>query len=266
MEGRTMAYATFALCAGPYFFYRGFRDLQLKRLLQNTPTSHIRSMSMGLVEVSGRVNARSELVAPFSGKACAYWDIDISTPFKNSWSVVHHACSKHPFYIDDGTGVALAYPDGADCKLPFAEGEICQGNSLPEPYASYVKEHDNLDLTMARMGQMRFRERLIDPGQQVFVLGSAFPRATSVSVSDDDVLAATGTDDPFAARLRAIDERLVGVIRKGQNDPHFIISLESPLSLEVGLGTRSVLELFGGPVLTLAGLGYWLMYIKAYWL
>jgi len=259
-------YAALAMGAGPYFFYRGFRDYQLKRLIEDTPTAHIRSMAMGFVEVKGEASARSEMLAPFSGSACAYWQVDISTQSGRdgtSWTVVHRAHSKQPFYIDDGTGVALVYPDAADCKVPFAREELCAGITLPEPYKTYVKEHGGIGLQVARLGNLRFRERMIEPGTQVFVLGSAFPRATSVSLSDGDEMAATGTDDGFAARLRAMDDRLAGVIRKGQNDPTFVISLESALALEVGLGVRSIAKLIGGPLLTLFGLWYWLEVIRS---
>jgi hypothetical protein len=94
-------------------------------------------------------------------------------------------------------------------------------------------------------------------------MGSAFPRATSVSLSDGDQLAATGTDDAFGARLRSMDERLVGVLRKGQNDPTYVISLQSELALVVGLGMKSVLQLLAGPLLTLFGMGYWLSVLKS---
>ena len=39
--------------AGLYFFYRGFLLLKRKRLIMYTPSSKIRSASMGLVEISG---------------------------------------------------------------------------------------------------------------------------------------------------------------------------------------------------------------------
>lgn len=45
--------ALLGVYAGIYVFLRGFRMLQHKRLVLNTPLSKIRSASMGLVEVSG---------------------------------------------------------------------------------------------------------------------------------------------------------------------------------------------------------------------
>jgi len=55
--------AAFGAVAGPAFFAGGFRDLRLKRLIQNTPTSRIRSAAMGLVEVNGVIECRSTVAA-----------------------------------------------------------------------------------------------------------------------------------------------------------------------------------------------------------
>ena len=54
------AFATFALLMGPWVFFRAFRDLRVRRLIENTPSTHIRSMAMGLVEITGEVVQRSE--------------------------------------------------------------------------------------------------------------------------------------------------------------------------------------------------------------
>ena len=70
--------AGLSLLGGPVLFVQGFRDLRLERMIQNTPTARIRSMAMGLVEISGAVAPRSVFTAPFSARPCAYWELDIS--------------------------------------------------------------------------------------------------------------------------------------------------------------------------------------------
>src|SRR5262245_30203583 len=133
------ALMTMAALGGSGLFASGFRDFRLKRLIQNTPTSRIRSMAMGLAEVNGVVECRSLVLAPFSGRSCACWSVDVAVQGKkNQWHVVHRATSGHPFFVRDETGVALVYPHGADCKVHFGVEEVCAGLTLPEPYASYV--------------------------------------------------------------------------------------------------------------------------------
>ena len=65
-------------------------------------------MAMGLVEVSGQVRAKSAVIGPFSGQACAYWEVDIALRGRQgSWTVFHRSRSGQPFYLEDETGVAL---------------------------------------------------------------------------------------------------------------------------------------------------------------
>ncbi len=59
--------------AGVYLFYRGFRMLQRKRLILNTPASKIRSAAMGLVEISGLATGPYTMAAPITGMPCYYY-------------------------------------------------------------------------------------------------------------------------------------------------------------------------------------------------
>jgi hypothetical protein len=255
----TSLWATAALAAGPWFFYRGFRTLRTRRLIANTPTARIRSMAMGLVEINGTVEPRSTVAAPFSGKPCAYWEVDISSRGRRGWTVVHRNHSGNPFFLRDQTGLALVYPHGSECKIHFGSEEHCQGLMLPPCYADYMNAHASALGQLARVGILRFRERMLEAGARVYVLGTAVPRAQEHVVADGALLQATGTDDAVATRLRTLDQDVVALVRRGENESTFIISQESEKSLMLGLGARAVVEVAGGPALTLFGLGYWLV-------
>jgi hypothetical protein len=49
-----LLWAGLGIILGSYFFWRGFRLLQRKRLIMDTPRSAIRSAALGRVEVSGK--------------------------------------------------------------------------------------------------------------------------------------------------------------------------------------------------------------------
>lgn len=254
-------WASLALGAGPVLFWRSFRDLRMQRLIQDTPTSRIRSMSMGLVEINGEASPRSELTAPFSGRPCAYWQVDIATRTRRSgWTVVHRNASGNPFFLRDETGVALVYPQGATARLNFQVEEECLGLSLPDVYAQYLNEQRPTGNALWRLGGLRFRERVLEAGQRVYVLGSAMPRPQAVTISMDveDELEATGTDDRRARRVHSLDHETQAIIRRGENESTFIISQQSERDLTVQLGLRATARLIGGPALTLFGLAYWL--------
>ncbi len=253
-----------ALLTGPGPFVHGFRDYRDRHLTQNTPTARIRSMPMGLVEVRGTIEARSTMAAPFSGRSCVFWEVEIATQSRRGvWTTVHRNASGHPFFLRDDTGVALVYPQGAMCKLRQGLEEECLGISLPECYAQYMSDQNLALRALWRTGTMRFRERSLEPGQPLFVLGTAGPRAHAVAVSDDEPLAATGTDDARPNPIRELDHATVAVIRRGESERTFLLSEQSQRDLMLTLGLRSWAELLGGPILTLLGLGAWLWMLSA---
>jgi len=260
MDVRFPIMAAAALGAGPWLFWQGFRRLRTLRLIENTPTARIRSMAMGLVEVCGQVHARSALVAPFSGQPCAHWEVDISVRgrSRNSWTVVHRNASGNPFFLEDETGVAMVYPQHAQCRLSFGTEEECFGLQPPSPYAEYLAGHPSVMTPFARLAMLRFRERRLEDGQEVYVLGTAAPRSQAHAVSGES-LATPGDGARSDTRRTERDQETVAVIRRGENDRTFIISQEHELDLVTGLRLKAGAMILGGPPLALFGLGYWLM-------
>jgi hypothetical protein len=256
-------YATLAALSGPVLFMRGFGVMRTQRLIANTPTARVRSMAMGLVEIKGTVTPRSTLTAPFTGRPCAYWEVDIATQARRSYTVIHRNQSGHPFYLRDETGVALVYPKGAKLTLHYGREEECLGVNLPECYAAYLRENGSLATTLARFSALRFRERILEEGQVVYVLGTATPRAQARNVSDEETLAATGTDDWSGGRVRTLDSEVSAIVRQGSNERTFIVSQDSERTLTLMMGLQSWAMLVGGPILALFGLGYWLMAWKS---
>lgn len=249
--------ATFALIGGggAVMFVHGWQDLRLRRLIQNMPTARIRSLAMGLVEIVGEVSARDHVTGPFSGRPCAYWEVDISTHGRRgSDNVVYRKASSHPFFVRDETGVALVYPHDAKCTVKWGVEEACSGAALPECYDEYMK---TLGPSQAlwRMCTLRFRERRLEAGMRVYVLGSAMPRAQSLSIADREELAATGTDGSGAQGLRTLDHEVSAVIRRGEVVKTFIISQGSERDLTIELGLLVFAKLVGGAII--AALGLW---------
>lgn len=252
-------WATAGVATGPWLYWRGFRTLRTRRLIADTPTARIRSMAMGLVEINGAVEPRSTVRAPFSGKPCAYWEVDVAIQSRQSWRIVHRNQSGNPFYLSDETGVALVYPHGSQCRIHFGTEEQCMGLALPPCYAEYMNTHSSVLGRLARIGILRFRERILEAGQRAYVLGTATTRSQARVVAESAELMATGTDGPVETRRNTLDREVVAVVRRGENESTFIISQESEKGLMLSLGARAMLQLVGGPVLTLGGLGYWLM-------
>jgi len=242
---------------GPFLFLKGFKNFQKRQLILNTPTAKIRSMAIGLVEVNGVVESRSLVTAPFSGRTCTYWQVDVAVRVRNGWNVVHTNSSGNPFFLRDETGLAVVYPRGADCRLNHGVEETCFGLNLPEMYAAYLAESNVKMRFMWRLYTLRFRERLMEEGQRVYVLGTAVPKPMVHVVSEAEELAATGTDgDPWTRRVQDRSREATAIIRQGDNEKLFMISQTPESELTVMLGLESWLQIIGGPILAIAGLAY----------
>lgn len=245
---------------GTYAFVNGFRAMRIQRLIADTPTAKLRSLAMGLVEVEGKVQSRSRVTAPFSNRSCAWWEVELQTLRESnkglkSWNTVYKEQSGNPFYLEDGTGTAMVYPQGAEMRVGDLVQEETRGLGVPEPYSSFMAGRQLGMRHVWSMGAMRFRERIVDDGCAVFVLGRANPKPHAVTISmDDEALQATGTDAVGATHVRTLDGQCCAVIRRGSNDPTFIISERSEKTMSTEYGLRAFGGLVGGPVLALFGL------------
>lgn len=249
-----------ALAFGIYAFVHGFRSMRVRRLIMDTPTAKVRSLAMGLVEVLGTVRARSRVTAPFTNRACAWWEVELQTLRQSNrglrrWGTVYREQSGNPFYLEDGTGTALVYPQGADVRAGDLVAEETHGLGVPEPYSGFMAGRQLGMRHVWSMGAMRFRERVVNEGNAVYVLGRANPKPHSVPVSmDEEVLQATGTDAIGAKHVRLHDGECCAVIRRGKQDAAFIISESSEKSMTMEYGLKAFGGLFGGPLLALFGL------------
>lgn len=89
------------------------------KLQQILPTSRIRSLAMGLVEVEGRVTASEQIVAPLSKKQCIGYRYDKYEVSRDSDGDKHYhllsTTEKYlPFEITDSSGSVSVIPDGLE--------------------------------------------------------------------------------------------------------------------------------------------------------
>ena len=141
-------------------FWYGFHHLRIKRKIENTPTSRIRSVAMGMVEVKGRALRKYALVAPMSHTPCVYYRLTRYRKDKNNrWQVISVTSSDNtPFLVEDDTGRIEIDPSG---------GRIRAG-SRQEGFPGQV------GLTRFDSdGSEKWREDKIIEGTLLYVLGFA---------------------------------------------------------------------------------------------
>lgn len=110
-----MVLGGFAAVLSVLLFWGSFHFIRLKRRIENTPTSRVRSLAMGLVEVHGRARRKYALVSPMGDVACVYYRLRKYRRERNDkWRLISDADSSHvPFLVDDGTGSVTVDPMGA---------------------------------------------------------------------------------------------------------------------------------------------------------
>ena len=72
-DDRDIVYAFFAAGFGVWSFFRGFKRLRRKRLIENIPTSTIRGLAMGLVELYGEARTKTPLKSPLTKADCVLY-------------------------------------------------------------------------------------------------------------------------------------------------------------------------------------------------
>jgi hypothetical protein len=162
---------------GSYWFYKGFRLLQRKRLIQNTPASRIRSACMGLVEVSGLATGPYVLTSPFKQVESYYYRStawQLKQQGKNTqWVKVAEETLHVPFYLDDNTAKVLIDPRGAEMDLhcdlseQYHRSVLFTGPEMPGSVAEFLIRHGvNPDK------RIKVEEYCIKPKNFLFVLGT----------------------------------------------------------------------------------------------
>jgi hypothetical protein len=165
------------VCAGIGVFFYGFRLLQRRRLILDTPFSKIRSASMGMVEVSGLAVGPYTVTAPITGRPCYYhrtkvWELRQGEK-KKEWVQIAGECAHVPFFIDDNTGRVLVDPREADLDLhcdfkdEFSDSVFSMKHAAPDPVHSFLS-----GLGIAASNNLRVEEYCIKPKNSLFILGT----------------------------------------------------------------------------------------------
>jgi hypothetical protein len=172
-----LLYCLLGFCAGIGLFFYGFRLLQRRRLILDTPFSKIRSASMGMVEVSGQAVGPYTMIAPITARPCYYyrtviWEWKQSGKNK-TWVKVAGECMHLPFFVDDNTGRLLVDPRRADLDLhcdfkqEFCDSFFTTKDPAPANVHSFLSRHG-----IVTSNKIRVEEYCIKPKNSLFLLGT----------------------------------------------------------------------------------------------
>ncbi|WP_447976857.1 GIDE domain-containing protein [Candidatus Nitrospira bockiana] len=216
-------------------FIYGFAVKRRKNLIEATPTSAVRSLAVGFVEIAGAAEpAGPPLNAPFSAMPCVLYSYKVDerqgTGKHARWVTVAQGQSHQAFFVRDATGAVMVLPVGADLALEtrvtYRSGGIMGLPPTAEAGLAQlgISTGGWLDRTV------RVSEGFILPGEAVYVLGTAQENRAATAVSENQ------------SRL------FIG--REGEHD--FVISDRSERELLARLRWQVIGFLSGGPALAAA--------------
>lgn len=200
----------------------GVAELRLANaVLRSRPDSVLETTDGGPVELRGTAEPASGVVrSPFTETPCLAYEYVVEEKRQSNskhgtstnWVTIASGDEYVPFSLDDGSDSVLIEPPGADFRLGEDDRiDVDGGTAPPDPIANFIErtddvdcQNDSLDLRLFELKtgrDRRFRERRLDVGAAVHVLGTA-RYDTTVSRSAGQVNAAVGLDEAARAGSR----------------------------------------------------------------
>jgi hypothetical protein len=179
-EDRLLMYAIIGFFAGLYFFFRSFSLLKEKKLIENTPTSKIRSLAIGFSEIYGEAVSQKDKVlkSPFSKSDCVYYRYSIeeyrSSKNGGHWVSKDSGEIMDYFYLKDSTGMVLVDPRKAKIEIPDDYSvESGVGRDPPKETIAFLKTKGmRYEGLFGFNKRMRYREAYIAPKDKLYVIGT----------------------------------------------------------------------------------------------
>jgi hypothetical protein len=161
--------------------YFVFRNLFRARLIEDTPTSRIRSAHQGYVELIGEAAMmRGEpIIAPLSGTPCCWWRYRVEHKDDKGWHTTGSGRSDSLFLLRDETGECVIDPDGA--QVSPSEKDVWYGpNPMPDAgpdrgagaafgHAGLFGAHVTVNNPFG--GDYRYTEETIIEGDPLYAIG-----------------------------------------------------------------------------------------------
>jgi len=238
---RSLFYSIIFTAVGVFLLWAGFQSFKVKRLIENIPTSKIRSIAMGLVEIAGQVVPDKKIKSPFSNKNCVYYRYTIeeyrSSGKSSSWRTIKKGFDSIPFYLKDNTGKVLVDPKGAIVDIP-KDFEFKSGFRRDPPVAvkQFLTSNRLKFETFLGMNRtMRYREYFIEPNDKLYIMGTA-------------------GDNPYVEETTAQQNVEDIMIQKGKHEKFYYISDKPEHAVLKSTKLKAFGCLFGGAALFIGGL------------
>ena len=150
---------------GAFWFYLR------KSVIEDTPTSRIRSAAQGYVELvgTGKLMDGPPIIAPLTGTICTWYTYRIEERRQSGknqrWVTVEKGTSDELFLIRDETGACVIDPEGA--SVTCVAGDTWYGSSKQPQTGPKTGGGGWISLG----GRYRYREERLHPDESLFAIG-----------------------------------------------------------------------------------------------
>ncbi|MEM7027222.1 MAG: GIDE domain-containing protein [Pseudomonadota bacterium] len=155
-------------------FFFAFHYLHKKRLIEDTPTSKIRSAAQGYLELIGvgELMDGQPIIAPLTGTHCTWYQFTVEEKVesnnRSNWKVVRKGTSDELFLIKDETGECIIDPEGV--SVISNEKDVWYGNQVT-PMAKSPTSKSKFNLMSGMGGRYRYNERRLNIGESLYAIG-----------------------------------------------------------------------------------------------
>lgn len=176
--------------------YFTFRNLLRARIIEDTPTSRIRSAHQGYVELSGEAAAMQgePILSPLTKTPCCWFRYTIERKGDKGWRKVKSGNSEGLFLLRDDTGDCIIDPEGAEVS-PNEKNVWYGASSFPttgpaDTFSADRGMHGTLGLRVSFSGSggnYRYTEETIYPGDRLYAIGlfNSFGEADRMAMRQD---------------------------------------------------------------------------------
>jgi hypothetical protein len=212
--------------------------LKQKRMIENTPTSKVRSIAMGNVEVYGEVVPEEKtLKSPITGKDCVYYDYKIKEQRSNGkstyWVTLKSGNDAVKFYLKDSTGSVLVDTKGAKVDIPDDYSFNSGFGKIPDTAIRFFdKNNIKYKALFGFNKRLRIVEKYIAPKDKLYIMGTA-------------------GDNPYVEEATAQKNEEDIMIQKGGLGTIYYISDRPEKDILDKLRWKVIGGLFGGAALSL---------------
>jgi hypothetical protein len=159
--------------AAAWCAWRTHRNILLARTIEDIPTSSVRSVYQGYVELKGigLYFDNDPVNAPLSKRPCIWYRYTVERRKDDGgWEVVESGTSGETFLLDDGTGHVVIDPDGAEVTVKIKQTWTARSSGVAS--VESMRFARRLGVPGALAGDLyRHTEERLLPGKRLYVLG-----------------------------------------------------------------------------------------------